>query len=199
MTQQAITATGLKGFLQWLKQDQPGIYAATAGQIAKAVPKGFSGFNGSALTAARLRVGRRSMALRGYGSLGCCGTSEPTLSQVGTCAAMANPSINFSCVGSCSVETSCAANSGATCSSALTGVANIINSVAGAALSASQANAYNNLVQTQLSRASTGLPPLQLSSSAAGLPTIGGLSSSTSALVWVAGGAALLYLLFGRK
>jgi hypothetical protein len=184
MTVQAISATGLKGFLQWLQQDQPAIYSATAAKIAKAVPKGFSGFNGSAKTAARLAVGRRSMRLRGYGALGCCG-----IQSVGTCAATA-------CTPNFSIDTSCAANSGATCASSLTGVANIINSVAGAALSASEASTYNSLVQTQLARASTGLSPLQLSSTTAGVPTIAGLTSgSTGTLLLVAGAGLLLWML----
>jgi hypothetical protein len=184
MTAQAISATGLKGFLQWLQQDQPGIYAATASKIAKAVPKGFSGFNGSAKTAARLAVGRRSMRLRGYGGLGCC-----AIQSVGTCAATGSTP-NFC------IDTSCAANSGATCASSLTGVANIISSVAGAALSASEANTYNNLVQTQLARASTGLSPLQLSSTTAGVPTVtSALSGSTGTLLLVAGAGLLLWML----
>lgn len=189
----SITATGLKGFLQWLQQDQPAIYAATAAKIAKAVPKGFSGFNGSALTSARLRVGRRSMALRGYGALGCCG-----IASVGTCAATSYTP-NFCFATSSTSCTASAANSGATCSASLSGVASIIGAVAGAALSASQANAYNTLISTQLARASTGLSPLQLSSSAAGVPTLGGaLAGSTGTLLLVGGAAVLAYLLFGK-
>jgi hypothetical protein len=184
MTVQAIGATGLKGFLQWLQQDQPAIYAATASKIAKAVPKGFSGFNGSAKTAARLAVGRRSMRLRGYGGLGCC-----AVQSVGTCAATA-------CTPNFNICTSCAANSGATCSSSLTGVASIINSVAGAALSASELANYNSMVQSQLARASTGLPPLTLSSGAVGVPTVSSaLSGSTGTILLVAGAGLLLWML----
>lgn len=189
----AVSTTGLRGFLQWLQADQPAVYAAAAKQIAKAVPKGFSGFNGSALMSRRLAAGRRSMALRGYAGLGDCGCG---ISSVGTCATLGVSSINFGC----NVETSCAANSGATCAPSLTGIANIINSVAGAALTAQQNAAYNQLVQTQLSRASTGLSPLQLSSSEAGIPTIAGLTSgSTGTLLLVGGAGVLLYLLFGRS
>jgi hypothetical protein len=190
----AVSATGLKGFLQWLQADQPAVYAAAAKQIAKAVPKGFSGFNGSALMSRRLAAGRRSMALRGYAGLGDCGSCG--ISAIGTCATLATSSINFGC----NVETSCAANSGATCAPSLTGIANIINSVAGAALTAQQNAAYNQLIQTQLSRASTGLSPLQLSSSAAGIPTIAGLTSgSTGTLLLIGGAGVVLYLLFGRS
>ena len=93
------------------------------------------------------------------------------------------------------IDTSCAANSGTTCSSSLTGVANIISAVSGAALSASEAASYNNLVSTQLSRAQQGLSPLTLSSTTAGIPTIPGLTSGTSTLVLLGGAALLLYLL----
>lgn len=189
MTAQVISATGLKGFLQWLQQDQPAVYKATAAKIAKAAPKGFSGFNGSVLTGKRLAAGKRSMRLRGYGSLGCCSCM---FSPVGTCAALMGCNI--------CIDTSCAANSGATCASSLTGIANIINSVTGAALSASQQASYNSMVQSQLNRAYTGLSPLTLSSSAAGVPLLSGLGSgSTGTIVLLGGGAVLLYLLLGRK
>jgi hypothetical protein len=182
---QAITDTGLKGFLLWLKQDQPGVYAATATKIAKAVPKGFSGFNGSVATSRRLAAGRRSMRLRGFGD--CCG-----MSSVGICAALTTPNI--------CIDTSCAANSGATCSSSLTGIANIINSVTGAALSVAQQAQYNSIVNSQLARANSGLAPLTLSSTASGVPLLSGLTSSSGGTLLLVGGAAVvLYLLFGRK
>lgn len=200
MTQAAITATGLKGFMQWLQQDQPGVYAATAAKIAKAVPKGFSGFNGSVLMNRRLAAGRRSMRLRGYGGLGSCCNGIQT---VGLCAALGIPDINVTdtcCMATPGIETSCAANSGATCSTSLTGIANIINSVTGAALTAQQNASYNNLLQTQLSRASTGLTPLVLSSSAAGVPKISSLLGSSGGTLLLVGGAGLLlYMLLGRK
>jgi hypothetical protein len=184
MTVQAIGATGLKGFLQWLQQDQPAIYSATASKIAKAVPKGFSGFNGSAKTSARLAVGRRSMRLRGYGALGCC-----AIQSIGTCAATCSTP-NFC------INTSCAANSGATCASSLSGVASIIGSVASAALTASEASTYNDLVQTQLNRASTGLSPLQLSSTTAGVPVVSGaLGGSAGTILLIAGAGLLLWML----
>lgn len=183
MTQAAITDTGLKGFLLWLKQDQPAVYKATAAQIAKAVPRGFSGFNGSVLMTRRLGAARRSMRLRGLGDSCFC--------SVGICAALATPNI--------CIDTSCAANSGATCSSSLTGIANIINSVTGAALTAAQQAQYNQILQSQLGRASSGLPPLVLSSSGAGIPLLSGLTGSSGTLLLVGGAAVVLFLLFGRK
>jgi hypothetical protein len=185
MTVQAIGSTGLRGFMKWLQQDQPAVYAATAAKIAKAAPKGFSGFNGSALRAALLRSGRRSMQLRGYGGLGCCG-----IQSVGTCSATCGTSaINW---GTC---TSCAANTGATTGTCLTGIANIINSVAGAALTVQQQSEYSSLVQQQLGRAQAGSSPLTISSSSAGVPLIGGLSGTGSVLLLVGGAGVLLYLL----
>jgi hypothetical protein len=181
-------ATGFKGFLQWLQQDQPAVYTATAPKLVRAVPKGFSGHNASALTNIRLRQGRRSMQLRGYRLGGCCG-----LQNVQTCCGTPPP------VGVC-IDTSCAANSGSTCASTLTGVANIINSVAGAALNAQQQADYNSMIQSQLARAQTGLSPLTLSSSAIGVPTISGgalgLSSTTGTLLLIGGGLLALWALF---
>lgn len=190
---QAITATGMRGFLQWLQQDQPAVYEAAASKIAKAAPRSFSGFNGSVLRSMRLASGRRSMQLRGYGSLGDCGaTCGISLASVPTCSIAVAPNV--------CIDTSCAANTGTTCSSSLTGVANIISAVAGAALTAQQQATYNNMVSTQLARAQSGLQPLVLSSTAAGVPLIPGLTSSSSGTLMLVGGAALvLYLLFGRK
>jgi hypothetical protein len=185
MTQQAITDTGLKGFLLWLKADQPAVYAATASKIAKAAPRGFSGFNGSLKMSRRLAAANRSMRLRGLGD--CCG-----LTSVGICSALMSPNI--------CIETSCAANSGSTCSSDLTGIANIISSVAGAALTAAQQAQYNSMVTSQLARAQTGLAPLTLSSSSSGIPLLSGLTSGgTGTVLLLGGGAVLLYLLFGKK
>lgn len=183
----AISATGMRGFLQWLQQDQPAIYAAAASKIAKAAPRSFSGFNGSVLRSMKLQAGRRSMQLRGLGDCSCI-----SLAAVGNCDLNIAPNV--------CIDTSCAANSGTTCASSLTGVANIISAVAGAALTAQQQAAYNNMVSTQLARAQGGLSPLTLSSSAAGIPIISGLTSSTTGTVaLLAGAGLLLYLLFGRK
>jgi hypothetical protein len=183
---QAITSTGLQGFLAWLKQDQPNVYAAVAAKIQQAVPRGFSGFNGSVAKGIRLAQGRRSMRLRGYGGLGSC--CAPAMSMVGICSALQTPQV--------CIETTCAANTGTTCNSTLTGVANIISATAGAVLGQEQLDTYNNIVGQQLQRASTGLYPLQISSRAAGLPLISGLGSSlsgSSGLLWLLGGGLLLW------
>ncbi len=37
-----ITETGIRGYLKWLQQDQPGLYAKVAAKIAQAVPEAFS-------------------------------------------------------------------------------------------------------------------------------------------------------------
>lgn len=191
MTQPAITATGFRGFLQWLKQDQPEVYAATALKIQQAVPRGFSGFNGSVVKNIRLSQGRRSMRLRGYGSLGCCAP----LQAVGTCAALAVPQF--------CVETTCAANTGATCNSTLTGVANIIAATSGAVLGQEQQATYNSIVQQQLARASAGTYPLAIYSRSSGIPLITGLVSglggSSGTLLLVGGGVLLLWLLSSRR
>lgn len=188
---QAIAATGLKGFLQWLQQDQPAIYAATAAKIAKAVPRGFSGFNGSTLTSMRLQQGRRSMRLRGYLG-GCCGPSSCILASVPSVSCV-TPAPNVC------IDVSCAANAGATCATALTGVANIITAVSSAALNAQEAATYNNMVQSQLARASTGLSPLTLSSSAVGVPVLSnnalGITSSSNTWLLIGGAALVLWLL----
>jgi hypothetical protein len=170
-----ITATGLKGFMQWLKQDQPAIYKATALQIAKAAPQGFSGFNGAYAQSVRLRRGRASM--HGLGS--CCSTS---------------------CITTCSTETSCAANSGSSTAQTLSAAASVISAASSAVLSQEQQNSYNSLVNSQLQRAQSGLTPLTASSASVGVPTVTSSSSSSSStglLLLAAGAAALLF--FGSR
>jgi hypothetical protein len=187
----AISSTGLQGFMKWLQQDQPAIYAATAAKIAKAAPKGFSGFNGSLVQNMRLAQGRRSMRLRGYTLGGCCGSMGCSVSLSTVQAACA-----ITPVVGC-IDTSCAANTGTTCASTLTGVANIITAASSAVLSAQQQSAYDSLVSTQLSRAQSGLTPLGLSSTAAGVPVVSGSSlgvSTTSGGTLLLIGAALLAL-----
>jgi hypothetical protein len=184
----AISSTGMRGFLQWLQQDQPAIYAATAAKISKAAPKGFSGFNGSVVQNMRLAQGKRSMRLRGYSLSGCCGSMGcgVSLSTVQPACAIA-PNV--------CIDTACAANSGTTCASTLTGVANIITAASSAVLSAQQQSAYDSLVSTQLQRAQSGLTPLSLSSTAAGVPVVSGSSlgvSTNSGTLLLIGGALLL-------
>jgi hypothetical protein len=135
----------------------------------------------------RLGQGRRSMRLRGYGSLGCCAP----LQAVGTCAALAVPQF--------CVETTCAANTGPTCNSTLTGVANIIAATSGAVLGQEAQNTYNSLVQQQLSRASAGSYPLSISSRSVGVPLITGLTSSSSGTLLLLGGGLLLVWALSRR
>lgn len=68
----AITATGIKGFLLWLKVNQPGIYAKVAPTLPKLVPEAFTAINKQTL--GKLRAiyksgfrGRSAQRLGDYG------------------------------------------------------------------------------------------------------------------------------------
>jgi hypothetical protein len=187
-----IAQTGLKGFLLWLKQDQPGIYQATAAAIAKAAPKGFSNYNASVVTRMRKSQGRRSMAQ--FGSLG--DDSDSMLQSVSfdsSDSSLLPDDISYA------PDTSTVANSGTTDAATLNSVANIINSVAGAALGEQQQQTYSQLVNAQLARAQQGTNPLVLSSRTAGIPLLGSLTSSSGGLLVLGIGAVVLLALLGGR
>src|SRR5580692_10955158 len=64
-----ITATGLRGFLEWFQQDQPGIYAKVAPYLPKVAPQAFSAYT------------RRSKTLRGIYKRGMAGRSPQRLAD----------------------------------------------------------------------------------------------------------------------
>lgn len=64
-----ITATGLRGFLEWFQQDQPGIYAKVAPYLPKVAPQAFSAYT------------RRSKTLRGIYKRGMSGRSPQRLAD----------------------------------------------------------------------------------------------------------------------
>jgi hypothetical protein len=64
-----ITATGLRGFLEWFQQDQPGIYAKVAPHLPKLAPQAFSAYT------------RRSKTLRGIYKTGMSHRSPQRLAD----------------------------------------------------------------------------------------------------------------------
>jgi|SRR5882724_96011 len=180
-----ITDTGLKGFLKWLQREQPGIYKAVAPQIAKAVPRGFSDYTSSRVTAIRRRAGANS--LMRFGSLG----DDSGLVDISFDAdTLSTP--NFA------IDTSDAANAGPSSSGIMGSVSNILNGVLQAGLTLNSLSTAKQVTQLQLQRAQAGLPPLNIDMSRMGVPAVNvGLSASTSQLFMYGGLALLGVLLLG--
>jgi len=194
----SITATGLKGYLQWLKTDQPALYAKLANQIAQAVPKGFSDYNQSLVRNIRVRQARDARALkRGMSGLGQ-DPSDPFdfLQPVNVTPDFGDPlAVDLTTQQTDVAE---AANSGSTLSTIANTVSQLVNTAASGYLTVQQAQAYQQLNNAQLQRAAAGLPPLQVSSTGSGIPLITGSGSlGSSGILLLAGGAVLLAIMLG--
>ena len=164
---QAISATGMKGFLQWLQQDQPAVYAATGGGSRK-----------------RRRADFPASTVR------CCVTSAwPRVGAAWPCAATGPWGVVPPPAGVVPWQPLQPARlrwprtwvastrpvrpiPGPRARAQLTGVANIISAVSGAALSASDGELQQPGLDPAMTRAQQGLSPLTLSSTTAGIPTM---------------------------
>ena len=208
MTQ--INDTGVKGFLLWLKREQPGIYVKAAPIIAQQVPQAFSGYNAGAWRVAGLG---RYEAMQRLGAMGDSTTdinlATATPADVFGDSATIDLSTSSSPLSTASlatpptVDVSTAANSGASSSGIASTISSIVGGISALYLTKQQANIQQQVVNTQLSRAAAGLPPLPASLSNLGVPQVSvGLSAGTGTGIAVAAGIGLLVLLFmmgGKK
>jgi hypothetical protein len=178
---QPITDTGVKGFLKWLQQFQPGVYAQIAPELPRKAPQLFSDFEAAGGTLGAYQ--------RGLSGLGDDSLLQP-IDVSGASDATAIPS----------VDVADAANSGTADSSSTDWLSSLISGVSQAYMTVSQQQQQQQIVSAQLQRAQAGLPPLTITPTQAGVPQIGvGLSSSKTLLI--AGGLGLVGLLFlmGRR
>jgi hypothetical protein len=226
MSNKPITDTGIRGFLKWFAREQPGLYKKIAPQLPKVAPAAFSDYdNGGWRTAGlsrddavdtlneiyrgsyanRVGMGRLSdyadyldpIVVYGTsgGSTGVNYTSELTApsSYVSYTAPMTTP---IEATAPPTVDTSTAANNGVSSSAVTSAIGAVIGATSAAYLTSQQAALQNQIIQTQLQRAQSGLAPLTTSLNAAGIPTVSvGASLSGSNLLLLAGlgiGAVLL-------
>lgn len=178
---QAITDTGMKGFLKWLQQFQPAVYAKIAAQLPSKAPQLFSDFEAAGGT-----LGAYQRGLSGLGDA-TTGLDLQSIDVTGD-ASSAIPT----------VDVADAANSGTTDSSSTDWLSSLINGVSQGFMTVTQAQTQQQLVNTQLQRAQAGLPPLSITPGTNGVPTISvaGVSGSKWLL---AGGALLMVGLFMMK
>ena len=165
-----ITETGIRGFLKWLQQAQPGIYRHVAPKVAQHVPGAFSGYHAGGWKIAGLG---QSEALQQL-------TVDPGLVQAPT------------------VDVSDAANDGVSSTSLTSTISSIVNGISALYLTKKQADIQQQVVNTQLQRAAAGLPPLPTNLANLGVPQVSvGLSAGTGTAVAIAGGTLLLLFAFG--
>lgn len=174
--------TGIKGFLKWMRADNPGLYAKVAPVLAQKVPQAFSTYEASKSRAATL--GR-------YG-LG----SDLTQSSAGLLDISFDPgqlTTTYQATQSLSdaSDVSDVANSGSSTPSITSLITGIVGGISSLYLAKNQVDIQKQVTDIQLQRAQSGLPPLPISTSQLGVPQVAiGLSNSTqSMLMW--GGLAL--------
>jgi hypothetical protein len=162
-----IQDTGVRGYLKWLQQDQPGLYTLAAPIIAQEVPDAFSDHE-------------QSMAMGGL--MGFADDSAPGVTTYfgdGSSSASAG------------TDVASAANSGAASPSIASTISNIVSALGQAYLAKSQVDTLSQVNQIQLQRAAAGLSPLNTSTLSLGVPQVQlGLTQSTM----TGGGIALAAL-----
>lgn len=168
---QDIHDTGSRGFLKWLQQFQPGIYAKVAPTLAQKAPQLFSDFEaaGGALGAYQRRLS---------------GLGDTSLVPIDLSAA------DTTTVPS--VDVADAANSTATDGSTANWLSSLIGGVSSAFMTVTQAQSNQAIINAQLQRAQQGLPPLSIAPGANGVPTISAMAGLSSSSWLLIGGGVLL-------
>lgn len=207
----SITATGVKGFLIWLRQNQPGIYQAVAPKLPALVPEAFTKINKQALGKLRAiyksgMTRRSSQQLGDYGTYATCVLPEitvtaPAYESYPSYQSSSPVTVSYSnlsapvCVGPicpasptpASVDTGTdianAANSGNAAVGTTNAIAAAVNSVAQVALSAAAYSQLANIVNSQLQNAQAGIAPKNVSTASLGIPTVKSSTTSGSDLI----------------
>jgi hypothetical protein len=176
-----IQDTGVRGYLQWLQRDQPGIYQRIAPQLAQQVPEAFSDYEQSRAMGALMGLGDDT----GVG-FDTTGWMSETNAQAG------------------SPDVASAANQGASSSGIVSTIANLVSAAGSIFMAKSQVDTLKQVNNIQLQRAQLGLAPLDMSTYKLGVPQVNvGLSSGAMtgggiALAVVAG-LGLMFALSGRR
>lgn len=167
-----INDTGVRGFLKWFQQAQPGLYARVASQVSDRAPGAFDDYH----------------------------AGNWKIAGLGQSAALQQLSFDPGLISIPNVDVSDAADAGAKSSSITDTIANIVKGVSTLYLTKKQADIQQQVVNTQLQRAAAGLPPLPTSLQNLGVPQVSvGLSAGTGTMLAVGGGLALLLILFSRR
>lgn len=193
-----INETGVRGYLTWLKKDQPNVYAAVAPVIAQRVPEAFSNYEQSLAQGALMGLGDDVTDT----SAGTTTDFSDSGGFVDTGTVVVNPSSASSgATAAPAVDVSQAANNGASSAGVVGLIGSIVNAFTQTKLAQTQAQTAAQINQQQLQRAQLGLAPLSVSSSSLGIPFISGTvaQQATSGTLLLVAAGVVGYLLLSRK
>lgn len=178
-----IQDTGVRGYLKWLQQDQPGLYSVVAPQIVLQAPEAFSDFEQSRAMSTLMGLGDDSGITTTFDSTDLFGNPTATVSASAP-------------------DVASAANSGSSSPSVTSIISGLVAAAGQVFLAKSQVDTLQNVNNIQLQRAQAGLPPLNTSSLSLGIPQVNvGLSQSTltggGIALAVGGVLALVFLMKG--
>ncbi len=185
-----ITDTGVRGYLKWLKADQPGLYATVAPVIAQRVPEAFSDREQSIAQAALMGLAQDDAA---PGETTFFGTTPPFLPDQTTSSASAVQGGG---------DVASAANTGAASSGVMGSILGIVNTFAQYKLNAQQNDIFQQVNAQQAARVAAGLPVNEVSTSKLGVPFISGPASNAGKITGAAIGVATvvgLLIFLGRR
>lgn len=204
-----ITQTGVRGFLLWLQQQQPGIYARVAPKLPALVPEAFTQINRQTLGKLR-QIYKSGVARRSSQSLGDYScylapitVEAPAYSNFTAYASDSlTPTVNYTAQLSAPVsyssvcapppsyasvdtgtDVASAANMGNAAVGTTQAIGSAVNAVATTLLTAQDAAALANVIQSQLQNAASGRSPSAISTASLGIPTT--KTGTSSDLIWL--------------
>jgi hypothetical protein len=187
-----IQDTGVRGYLKWLKSDQPGLYATVAPIIAQRVPEAFSDREQSIAQAALMGLADDAAAPDSTPFYIGISPYSPDDQSMSSASAVQDGG-----------DVASAANTGAASSGIMGAIANIVNSVAQYKLTSQQNDIFKQVNAQQAQAVGAGNPPLAIRTTSLGIPFISGpaakagvtLSGAAVAVATVVG----LLLFLGRR
>jgi hypothetical protein len=184
-----ITATGTKGLLLWMKQEQPGLYQYIAPKLIAAARSAavLSGFD----CLPPMRMGRLGDS---YYSYSTSYVSSPSVPSGIVNVPDTSSSLNIAS-GTTTSTLANGASSSSTSSALAASIAALANGYSAATLTQAQISANNTLLQANLARAQQGLPPLTAAALATGATSL----TSNSGLLLLGVAAAAAFMIMGQK
>lgn len=168
----SIQDTGVRGFLKWIRAEQPGLYPKIAREVSARVPAAFDRYH----------------------------QGEWKIAGLGQTEALQQIALDPSLVRAPTVDVSDAADAGVKSSAVTDTIANIVKGVSTLYLTKKQADIQQQVVNTQLQRAAAGLPPLPRSLADLGVPQVNvGLQSGTGMAIAVGAGLFVLAMFLGGR
>lgn len=182
-----IQDTGVRGYLKWLKSDQPGLYATVAPIIAQRIPEAFSD---------------REQSIAQAALMGLADDGDAPDFFVGITPYSPDQTPSSASAGQDGGDVASAANTGAASSGIMGTIANLVNTFAQYKLNSQQADIFKQVNAQQAQAVAAGNPPLAIRTTSLGIPFISGPGASggtlTGAAVAVAAVVGLLIFL-GRR